>query len=106
MGGDPFPKTAQAFQSILRRITGNDGGIDCADRNSRHPVGQVFRRRQGLVNPGLIAAKRAFCTASQVIRTGATANCLAGRAATAMPGYSSIRTQARLLEAPYSGRTT
>src|SRR5580700_10274978 len=38
MGGDPIPETAQALQPVLRRIAGNDRGVNRADRNPRHPA--------------------------------------------------------------------
>ena len=59
MTGDLIPENAQMFQTVIRPIAGDDCGVDCADRNPGHPIGQIFRRSQCLVNPGLVAAKRA-----------------------------------------------
>src|ERR1700724_3750047 len=59
MSGEILPKGPQTRQAMLRRVAGYDRGIDRADRDPRHPIGQVFRRCQGLVDSCLIAAKRA-----------------------------------------------
>src|SRR3984893_2057780 len=54
---DLIPKTAQALQAALWRIASDDRSVNRADRNPRHPVGQIFRGRQRLINSRLVAPK-------------------------------------------------
>src|ERR1700730_12879874 len=65
MGGDPLPETAQALQTVLRRIANDDRGVNRTNRDPRHPVGQIFRGRQRFVNSRLIAAKRTSALQNQ-----------------------------------------
>src|SRR6185436_2495335 len=57
--GDQLPELAQALDPPLRRVAGNDGAIDRADRDAGDPVRQIAPLRQGLVDAGLIGAERA-----------------------------------------------
>lgn len=56
---DRAPEFTQFFNPHCRRIAGDKGGIDCADRDAGHPVRSVVRRGERLVNAGLIASERA-----------------------------------------------
>ena len=53
------PELAQSVDTRLRRVTGDDGGIDRSDRDAGNPVGMNIGFGQGLVDPRLIGAKRA-----------------------------------------------
>jgi hypothetical protein len=50
-------KLRKRFTRFLWRIANDDRGVNRADRNSCHPVGQIFRGSQCLVNSGLIATQ-------------------------------------------------
>lgn len=65
MGGDFLPETEQAGHAVVWGIANDNRGVNCADGDPRHPVRQIFRRRQGLVNPRLIAPKRAATLQNQ-----------------------------------------
>ncbi len=65
MGCDLFPEAAQVLQAVLWRIASDDRGVNRADRNPRHPVGQIFPGRQRLINSRLIAAKRTSALQNQ-----------------------------------------
>ena len=57
--GNRFPKRLQLTQAVLGRIAGDDGRIDSADGNARHPVRLDFGFMHGLIDTGLVSAKRA-----------------------------------------------
>src|SRR5262249_10438572 len=54
---DRAPKLAQRVDATLRRIAGNDRGIDGADRDSGNPIGMQISLGQRLVNTRLIGAE-------------------------------------------------
>ena len=56
--GDGFPEFAQMLDSPLRRIAGDQGGIDGADRDAGDPVGVEVSLGQGLIDAALIGAER------------------------------------------------
>ena len=56
---DRAPEFTQFFNPHFRRIAGDQGGIDRADRDAGHPVRFVVRRGERLVNAGLIASEGA-----------------------------------------------
>src|SRR5579871_1351963 len=56
--GNPLPEIPEALDAPLRRIAGDDRGIDRADGDSGDPVREVVRQRERLVDAGLIAAER------------------------------------------------
>jgi hypothetical protein len=54
-----FPEPGELRDARLRRVTGDDRGIDRTDRYSRHPVGMKIGFRQRVVYAGLVGAERA-----------------------------------------------
>ena len=54
---DFLPEAAQTREAVLRRIAGNDRRIDRADRDTGHPIGQIFGGSQRLVYASLVAAE-------------------------------------------------
>src|SRR5262249_43476058 len=62
---DRAPKLAQRVDATLRRIAGNDRGIDGADRDSGNPIRMQISLGQRLVNTRLIGAERAAALKQQ-----------------------------------------
>src|SRR5262249_38238635 len=57
--GDAFPERPQLVDAGFRRIAGDQGRIDRADRNAGDPVGLKLGFRESLVDPSLISSERA-----------------------------------------------
>ena len=57
--GDAGPESGELFQPVFRFVAGNDGGVDGADRDPRHPVRLDPAFVQGLVDARLIGPQRA-----------------------------------------------
>src|SRR5260221_7930364 len=51
------PEFTQLFDPRLRRIAGDKGGVDGADRDSRRPVGMQIRFCQRFVDAGLVSTE-------------------------------------------------
>ena len=58
IGGDFLPEVAQLGHAVLRRVPGDQGRVDRADRNSGHPVGMQIRLCESLVDTSLIGTER------------------------------------------------
>ena len=54
-----LPEGEQLLDPSLRRIAGDDGGIDCADGDAGDPMGHDAGLGQLLIDAGLIGAERA-----------------------------------------------
>ena len=52
-----IPKGVKLSNAPVRRVPGDDGGIDGADRNAGNPIGQDVRFMHGLIDAGLIGAE-------------------------------------------------
>nr|GEU28368.1 hypothetical protein [Tanacetum cinerariifolium] len=59
------PELAQALEPLFRRIAGDDGAVDGANRRADHPVGLQSRFVHGLVHAQLISAQRAAALQDQ-----------------------------------------
>ncbi len=57
-GGDQLPEGAQPFHALALFVAGDDGGVDGADGDARHPVGNDVVGGQRFVGAGLIGAQR------------------------------------------------
>jgi hypothetical protein len=55
---DGFPELPQPLDTFFRRIAGDQGRVDGADRDAGDPVRMQVRLGQGLVDAGLIRAER------------------------------------------------
>ena len=53
-----LPEVAQPLDAVLRRIAGDDGPVDGADRNASDPIGRQSMLTKGFEGPGLIGAER------------------------------------------------
>ena len=62
---DRFPELAQPLDTLFRRIPGDQGRVDRADRNASDPVRVQVRFGQGLVDAGLVGAERAAALQDQ-----------------------------------------
>src|SRR6266567_1683392 len=58
-GGDAVPELAQALEPFLRRVTGDERGVDRADRHAGHPVRGEAVLGHALVDACLVRAERA-----------------------------------------------
>jgi hypothetical protein len=58
-GRDAIPENPKPLEATLRRIAGDDRRIDAADRNAADPVRLHAFFVQGLIDTGLVGAKRA-----------------------------------------------
>jgi hypothetical protein len=52
--GDSLPEFSQSFDALFRRIAGDQGRVDGADRNAGNPVRMQISLSQRLVHAGLI----------------------------------------------------
>ena len=57
--GDQSPEFPQFFDPAHRIVAGNDGGVDGADRDARHPIGMKPGFGQPLIDAALVGAERA-----------------------------------------------
>src|SRR5215470_1247936 len=74
----------------MRRIAGNDRGVDRTDRDARHPVGLQPRLVHRLVDAGLIGAERATALQHQrdaiaALGTPARSRLIAGKCIKSWP---------------------
>jgi hypothetical protein len=58
-GAHQFPEFAQARHPVLPGVAGDDGAVDGADRDPRHPGRLDAGFQQPFVDPGLVGAERA-----------------------------------------------
>src|SRR6185312_8178260 len=65
IGGDSLPERAQLCDPLLGWITGDDGGIDGADRDAGNPIRMESRLREGFVDSRLVGAKGAAALEEQ-----------------------------------------
>src|SRR5271166_1445523 len=56
---DAPPEISQLAEPILRLVSSDDGGVDCAYRRSDQPVGLDAGLVQRLVDAGLVRSERA-----------------------------------------------
>ena len=63
--GNGVPEFLEPFEPALRRVAGDDGGIDGADRDADHPIRFQPGLMQSLVDAGLIGAERAAALQNQ-----------------------------------------
>src|SRR4030095_8733592 len=65
LGGDLLPKAAQLLHTGFGRVAGDQGGVDCADRDTRNPVGLQICFGKRVVDASLIGAERASALQEQ-----------------------------------------
>ncbi len=49
---------ASRVHALVRRVAGDDRGVDCADRDARHPVRMQAMLRERLVGADMVGAER------------------------------------------------
>ena len=63
--GNGGPEFFESFQPAIRRVAGNDGGVDGPDRDTDHPVGFQPGFMQRLIHPGLVRTQSAAALQNQ-----------------------------------------